>query len=45
MGSAGTIISPGGEGGVRNKRKVLQEADVHMIEKLIEIAKVVSEIL
>ncbi len=45
MGHAGAIISPGGEGGVKYKRKVLQEAGVHMIEKLSEIAKVVSEIL
>jgi succinyl-CoA synthetase alpha subunit len=45
MGHAGAIISPGGEGGIRYKRKVLQEAGVHMIEKLSEIANVVSEIL
>ena len=45
MGHAGAIISPGGEGGVKYKRKVLEEAGVHMIEKLSEIAKVVSEIL
>jgi succinyl-CoA synthetase alpha subunit len=45
MGHAGAIISPGGEGGVKHKRKELQEAGVHMIEKLSEIAKVVSEIL
>jgi len=45
MGHAGAIISPGGEGGVKYKRKVLQEAGVHMIEKLSEIAKAVSEIL
>ena len=45
MGSAGAIISPGGEGGVKYKRKVLQDAGVHMIEKLSEIADMVSEIL
>jgi len=45
MGHAGAIISPGGEGGVQYKRKVLQEAGVHMIEKLSEIADMVSEIL
>ncbi|MBA7537962.1 Succinate--CoA ligase [ADP-forming] subunit alpha [subsurface metagenome] len=45
MGHAGAIISPGGEGGVKYKRKVLQEAGVRIIEKLSEIAKVVSEIL
>jgi succinyl-CoA synthetase alpha subunit len=45
MGHAGAIISPGGEGGVKYKRKVLREAGVHMIEKLSEIAKAVSEIL
>jgi len=45
MGHAGAIISPGGEGGVKYKRKVLEEAGVYMIEKLSEIAKVVSEIL
>ena len=45
MGHAGAIISPGGEGGVKYKRKVLQKAGVHMIEKLSEIAKVISEIL
>ena len=45
MGHAGAIISPGGEGGVKYKRKALQEAGVHMIEKLSEIADTVSEIL
>ena len=45
MGHAGAIISPGGEGGVKFKRKVLQEAGVHIIEKLSEIADMVSEIL
>ena len=45
MGHAGAIISPGGEGGVKYKRKVLQDAGVHMIEKLSEIADRVSEIL
>ena len=38
MGHAGAIIS-------QYKRKVLQEAGVHMIEKLSEIAGKVSEIL
>jgi len=45
MGHAGAIISPGGEGGVKFKRKVLQEAGVHIIEKLSEIADMVSDIL
>jgi len=45
MGHAGAIISPGGEGGVKYKRKVLQEAGVHMIEKLSEIADMVSNLL
>jgi len=45
MGHAGAIISPGGEGGVKYKRKVLQDAGVHMIEKLSEIANMVSSIL
>jgi len=45
MGHAGAIISPGGEGGVKYKRKILQDAGVHMIEKLSEIADMVSEIL
>ncbi len=45
MGHAGAIISPGGEGGVKYKRKVLQEAGVHMIEKLSEIADMVLGIL
>ena len=45
MGHAGAIISPGGEGGVKYKRKVLQDAGVHMIEKLSEIADMVSKIL
>jgi len=42
MGHAGAIISPGGEGGVKYKRKVLQDAGVHMIEKLSEMADMVS---
>ena len=45
MGHAGAIISPGGEGSVKYKRKILQDAGVRMIEKLSEIAKAVSEIL
>jgi len=45
MGHAGAIISPGGEGGVKYKRIILQDAGVHMIEKLSEIADMVSEIL
>ncbi len=45
MGHAGAIISPGGEGGVKYKRKELQEAGVHIIEKLSEIDEMVSEIL
>jgi len=45
MGHAGAIISLGGEGGVKYKRKVLEEAGVYMIEKLSEIADMVSEIL
>jgi len=45
MGHAGAIISPGGEGGVKYKRKILQDAGVHMIDKLSEIADKVSEIL
>ena len=45
MGHAGAIISPGGEGGVKFKRKVLQKAGVHIIEKLSEISDMVSEIL
>ena len=45
MGHAGAIISPGGEGGVKYKRKVLLESGVHMIERLSEIAKAISEIL
>ena len=45
MGHAGAIISPGGEGSVKYKRKVLQEASVYIIEKLSEIADMVSEIL
>jgi len=45
MGHAGAIIYPGGEGGVKCKRKVLQEAGVRMINKLSEIAEVVSGIL
>ena len=44
MGHAGAIISPGGEGGVKNKRKILQDAGVHMIEKLSEIADMVLSI-
>jgi len=44
MGHAGTIISPGGEGGVKYKRKILQEAGVHMIDKLSEIADMVLSI-
>lgn len=43
MGHAGAIISPGGEGGVKYKRKVLQEAGVHMIEKLSEISDMVTK--
>jgi len=45
MGHAGAIISPGGEGGVKYKRKILQDAGVHMIDKLSEIADMVSGIL
>lgn len=45
MGHAGAIISPGGEGGVKYKRKLLQEAGVHIINKLSEITDMVSEIL
>jgi succinyl-CoA synthetase alpha subunit len=45
MGHAGAIISPGGEGGVKYKRKILQEAGVHMIDKLSEIADMAKEIL
>jgi succinyl-CoA synthetase alpha subunit len=45
MGHAGAIISPGGEGGVKYKRKAVQEAGVHTIEKLSEIFDTVSEIL
>jgi succinyl-CoA synthetase alpha subunit len=45
MGHAGAIISPGGEGGVKYKRKLLQEAGVHIINKLSEITDIVSEIL
>ena len=45
MGHAGAIISPGGEGGVKYKRKVLQDTGVHMIEKLSEIADMVSSVL
>ena len=45
MGHAGAIISPGGEGGVRYKREVLQGTGVHIIEKLSEIADIVTEIL
>ena len=44
MGHAGAIISPGGEDGVKYKRKILQEAGVHMIEKLSEIADMVLSI-
>jgi len=44
MGHAGAIISPGGEGGVKYKRKILQEAGVHMIDKLSEIADMVLSI-
>jgi len=44
MGHAGAIISPGGEGGVKYKRKILQDAGVHMIEKLSEIADMVLSI-
>ena len=45
MGHAGAIISLGGEGGVKYKRKLLQEAGVHIINKLSEITDIVSEIL
>ena len=49
MGHAGAIISPGGErergGGVKYKRKILQDAGVHMIDKLSEIDDMVSSIL
>ncbi len=45
MGHAGAIISPGGEGGVKYKRKILQDAGVHMIDKLSEIADMVSSII
>ena len=45
MGHAGAIISPGGEGGVKYKRKILQDAGVRMIDKLSEIADMVSSIL
>ena len=45
MGHAGAIISPGGEGSVKYKRKILQDAGVRMIEKLSEIADKVSGIL
>jgi len=45
MGHAGAIISPGGEGGVKYKRKILQNAGVHMIDKLSEITDMVSSIL
>ena len=45
MGHAGAIISPGGEGGVKYKRKALQDTGVHMIEKLSEIADMVSSVL
>jgi len=45
MGHAGAIISPGGEDGVKYKRKILQEAGVHMIDKLSEIADMAKEIL
>jgi len=44
MGHAGAIISPGGEGGVKYKRKILQDAGVHMIDKLSEIADMVLSI-
>ena len=44
MGHAGAIISPGGKGGVKYKRKILQDAGVHMIEKLSEIADMVLSI-
>ena len=45
MGHAGAIISPGGEGSVKYKRKILQDAGVRMIDKLSEIADMVSSIL
>jgi len=45
MGHAGAIIASGGKGGVKYKKKVLQEAGVHIVERLSEIAKVVSTIL
>ena len=45
MGHAGAIISPGGKGGVKCKRKALLEAGVHMIEKLSEVAEIVLKIL
>ena len=45
MGHAGAIISPGGEGGVKYKRKVLQDAGVKLIEKLSETAEMVLSIL
>ncbi len=45
MGHAGAIVSPGGEGGAKYKKKILTEAGIHVADKLTDIPGMVSELL
>ncbi len=45
MGHAGAIVSPGGVGGAAQKKKILRESGIHVVEKLSEIAPIVTRIL
>lgn len=45
MGHAGAIVSPGGVGGAKQKKKILQNNGVIVVEKLTDIASIVSKIL
>lgn len=45
MGHAGAIVSPGGRGGAKKKKEVLRENGVVVVEKLTDIASIVSKFL